>query len=238
MLDHPLEHWEAIVGATRESSPGRSGSGLNLGFLRWAYAELALLVADDPFAPDVWQARRVKPSEGTHVRAIDWSRIPQAWLRDAAKRWSRVRVTTLTLGSVTNDARRLARFGQFLASSTHVRWPRDLNRQAMESYLAHLSVELPPTERDGSIGTLRRFLDDAADQGLLDLRRDARVRRTDSPRRAEALRRGVSCRAAAPRRRLPRRPPTGASSTRPCPLSAPCCPPCGATRRQRSCPAS
>lgn len=187
MLDYPLEHWEGIVGAARESSPGRSGSGLNLGFLRWAYAELALLAADDPFAPGVWQARRVKPGERTHVRAIDWSRIPQPWLRDAAKRWSRVRATTLSLGSVTNDARRPARFGQFLASSTHVRWPRELNRQAIEAYLAHLSMEFPPTERDGSIGTLRRFLEEAADQGLLDLRRDARVRRTDYPRRAETV---------------------------------------------------
>ncbi len=118
---------------------------------------------------------------------IDWSRIPQHWLRDAGKRWARVRATTLTLGLVSNDARRLARFGQFLASNTRVRWPRDLTREAVEAYLAYLAVEFPATERDGSISTLRRFLEDAADQGLLDLRRDARVRRTDHPRRSEPV---------------------------------------------------
>ncbi len=51
VLDYPLEHWEAIVGEARESTPGRNGSGLNLGFLRWTYGESALLADDDPFAP-------------------------------------------------------------------------------------------------------------------------------------------------------------------------------------------
>ncbi len=88
---------------------------------------------------------------------------------------------------MSNDARRLARFGQFLASNTTVRWPRDLTREAIESYLAYLAVKFPPTERDGSISTIRRFLEDAADQGLLDLRRDARVRRSDYPRRPESV---------------------------------------------------
>ena len=51
--------------------------GLQPGVPALTYAELALLAADDPFAPDVWQARRIKPGERTHVRAIDWSRIPR-----------------------------------------------------------------------------------------------------------------------------------------------------------------
>lgn len=187
VLDHPLEHWEAVVVARPKTRPHGWSEHPDFGFLRWAYAELALLADDDPFAPDVWHSRRVKPTGPTHVRLIDWSRIPQPWLRDAAKRWGRTRAATLSLGLVCNDARRLARFGQFLATSTRVRWPRDLTRDDVEAYLAHLAVELPPTERDGSISTLRRFLDDAADQGLLDLRRDARVRRTDYPRRPESL---------------------------------------------------
>ncbi len=76
----------------------------------------------------MWQARRIRPGHETHVRSIDWGRIPQPWLRDAAKRWGRLRATTLTLGVISNDARRLARFGEYLATSTTVRWPRDLNR--------------------------------------------------------------------------------------------------------------
>lgn len=100
----------------REPNPGQHGSGLNLGFLRWAYAELSLLVDDDPFSSDVWQARRVKPGREDEVRNVDWTQISQPWLRAAAKRWAQVRATTVTLGVVSNDARRLARFGQFLAS--------------------------------------------------------------------------------------------------------------------------
>lgn len=51
LLDHPLAHWEGIVGAAKESTPGRTGSGLNLGFLRWAYYELELLEYDRPVRP-------------------------------------------------------------------------------------------------------------------------------------------------------------------------------------------
>lgn len=121
------------------------------------------------------------------MRTIDWGRIPQPWLRDAAKRWARLRVTTLTLGVISNDARRLARFANYLASQTTVRWPRDLTRPKLEAYLAHIAIELPATERDGTVSSLRMFLDDAADLGMLELRRDVRVRRGDHNRRKELV---------------------------------------------------
>lgn len=187
LLDRSLVHWEGILSEPRASSLDCRELRLDLGFLRWAYAELALLVDDDPFASDVWLARRIKPGQEDDVRSIDWTRIPQPWLRDAAKRWARVRATTLTLGVVSNDARRLARFGDYLACQTTVRWPRDLTRPKIEAYLAHIAIELSATERNGTLSTLRMFLDDAAELGLLDLRRDTRIRRGDYPRRIEAL---------------------------------------------------
>jgi integrase len=187
LLERPLAHWEGLLLAASHSAPGRNGSGIQLGFLRWAYAELELLVEDDPWESDVWYSRRIRPGHDTHVRAIDWSRIPQQWLRDAAKRWGRLRATTLTLGVVSNDARRLARFGEYLASETTVRWPRDLTRPKLEAYLARIAVELPADERYGTLSSLRMFLVDAAEFGMLDLRPDVRVRRIDYPRRPEAL---------------------------------------------------
>ncbi len=187
ILEHPLAYWEGLVVAASQRAPGRNGSGLKLGFMRWAYAELELLVDDDPWEGDVWHSRRIRPGHETHVRVIDWGRIPQGWLRDAAKRWGRLRAATLTLGVVSNDARRLARFGEYLASETTVRWPRDLTRPKLEAYLARIAVELPAVERDGTLSTLRMFLNDAAELGMLDLRADVRVRRVDYPRRAEAL---------------------------------------------------
>ncbi|MDQ1444531.1 MAG: hypothetical protein QOI20_995 [Acidimicrobiaceae bacterium] len=186
ILDLPVEFWEEAV--VRSVRPGdRCSRVLNLGFLRWAYAELSLLGPDDPFAPDIWQARRIKPGLDTDVRAIDWTRIPQPWLREAAKRWGRVRATTLTLGVVTNDARRLARFAQFLATSTTVRCSADITRDDIEAFLARIAVEHPPTEGGGTLSALRMFLDDAAENGLLELRREARVRRTDYPRPVTTL---------------------------------------------------
>lgn len=67
----------------------------------------------------------------------------------------RLRATTLTLGVVSNDARRLARFGQYLAAETTVRSPRDLTRPKLEAYLARIAVELPAVERDGTLSTRR-----------------------------------------------------------------------------------
>lgn len=70
ILEHPLAHWEGLVVAASQPAPGRNGSGLKLGFMRWAYAELALLVDDDPWAGDVWYSK-AHPAGARHPRPDD-----------------------------------------------------------------------------------------------------------------------------------------------------------------------
>jgi hypothetical protein len=149
ILDRPLEEWERLLAASTGIRPAGGNRGVQYrAFLRWSYAELSLLGDTDPFLPDRWDVRRVKPSMPARNRWVDWSGIPQPWLREAAKRWGRVRMTTQGAATVTRDAYHLTDFASFLHEHTSVRASADVTRRQIEGYSA-TSVQRAPLSMPG-----------------------------------------------------------------------------------------
>ncbi|MCA1703102.1 MAG: site-specific integrase, partial [Actinobacteria bacterium] len=188
-LDRPLEEWERLLAASTGIRPAEGNRGvLYRAFLRWSYGELSQLCDVDPFLSDRWDVRLVKPNVPARNRWVDWSGIPQPWLREAAKRWGRVRITTQGAATVTRDAYHLTDFASFLQERTSVRAAADITRSQIEGYIGRLSVNGTSDQaRSRYLGTLRQFLTAASEQELLKLHPSATVRLGDLPTTARVL---------------------------------------------------
>ncbi|MDQ6783981.1 MAG: site-specific integrase [Actinomycetota bacterium] len=187
ILDRSLDEWETLLGGTQGKPSGHAWS-----FFRWTYAELSLLVDGDPFLPDRWNVRRVKPGTMRSSFCIDWSEIPQPWLREAAKRWGRVRMATRTAKTTHRDSKGLIDFALFLHHHTSVTSSGDISRREIEAYVSHLNAHASDQQRASRLGTVRLFLRNAREQELLDLQANATVRLNDFPRPKGAVPRFLS----------------------------------------------
>jgi hypothetical protein len=148
LLDWPLERWE------RELPPvNRSDVNRQLGFLRYAWARLEELQAgggwEAEFGRDVWDLRRLglrPPSSTEGTARLRFDRIPQPWLRQLAKRWTRSRLGSgIGNAQVAADLRALTRFARFLAAAasqecTPAQTMAAVTRQVLERYLAELAT--------------------------------------------------------------------------------------------------
>src|SRR5205807_1358729 len=84
---------------------------------------------------DVWQMRRLG-FEGS--RTVRFDTIPQPWLRELAKRWTRWRISSgLGLEAATRPVRVITRFARFLAR-TGIEAITEIDRPVLERYLADL----------------------------------------------------------------------------------------------------
>ena len=191
ILDRPLVEWETMLAgiAPAKGSPDSHARS----FFRWTYAELSLLVDGDPFLLDRWDVRRVKPGTTRSSFCIDWSGIPQPWLREAAKRWGRVRMATRSAKTTHRDSKGLIDFAQFLDQRTAVTSPGDITRREIESYISHLDAgHVSDQLRSSRLSTVGLFLRNAREQELLDLQPNATVRPNDYPRPKGAVPRFLS----------------------------------------------
>jgi integrase len=105
---------------------------------------------------DVWQLRRLgHPGNQT----LDFTGIPQRWLRDLVKRWLRWRLGTgLHLEVARRGLRTLTRFARF-CDRVGVTCLAGVDRTLIEAYLADLHVELAGRQRHNDhIGGLNAFL--------------------------------------------------------------------------------
>ena len=105
---------------------------------------------------DVWQLRRLgHPGNQT----LDFTGIPQRWLRDLVKRWLRWRLGTgLHLEVARRGLRTLTRFARF-CDRVGVTCLAGVDRTLIEAYLADLHAELAGRQRHNDhIGGLNAFL--------------------------------------------------------------------------------
>jgi integrase len=145
LLDHDEQRW-------RELSAGKSG-GWYQGFLLHA-RDVVERLRDGTgwqveYARDVWRLHTLpgltmnaghSPDARNHLR---FDRLPQPWLRELAKRWCRLRLSSgLAVGTVLIDLSALTRFSLVLQHSTPpVDALAQIDRSLLERYLAWLSTQ-------------------------------------------------------------------------------------------------
>jgi hypothetical protein len=152
LLDHDEDTWLAIADGTANDSLGRA----LLLYARRAVADLAETGGwEGEYPRDIRRMHRLG-FEGRHTLRFD--RIAQPWLRELAKRWVRLRLSS-GLGLEAGGGRvvvAIGRFSQFL-TTVGVEHIDQLDRQLLERYLADLHREPHPQHRSTHIGLLNGF---------------------------------------------------------------------------------
>ena len=185
LLDQPVQEW------CRNFSlrPHSSARGL-LSYAHRAVEDLARGHGWDAEYPhDTWRLRSLG-FDGPHA-ALRFGRIPQPWLNDLAKRWTRSRLTTGISPSLARSSlAAVTRFGQFLRTAGEDMQLSNIDRELLERYLAYLGTAVPGTrDRIMHVGQLNMFLQAVRrhqwDGGLLPA--TAAIFREDYPRPPELL---------------------------------------------------
>jgi hypothetical protein len=139
------------------------------------------------WASDRWPLRELPHSDlHSTVRAgsVLFSGIPQPWLKEAAKCWTRARL--LHGGAPTtmhNYVQHVSTFGEWLADrAPAVSSPAQVTRAVLEDWLlAVRSSGLAPASQAARVTAVRLFLDEQWDDGL-----DGLPHRCDPRRRSPA----------------------------------------------------
>jgi len=152
LLDHNEGTWLTIADGMVNDSLGRA-------LLLYAHRAVADLAEtggwEAEYPRDVWRMHRL--GFDGH-RTLQFDRITQPWLRELAKRWVRLRLSS-GLGLEAGGARAvvaISRFSRFLAA-VGVEHIEQLDRQLLERYLADLAHERHPQRRSAHIGLLNGF---------------------------------------------------------------------------------
>lgn len=189
LLDRTEAQWRA---AYNEHAPADPNARSLLTYARRRVDDLLDAGGwDGEYPRGVWQLRRLgHPGNQT----LDFTGIPQPWLRELVKRWLRWRLGTgAHLEVARRGLRTMTRFARY-CDRTGVTGTTDVDRTLIESYLADLHAELAGTQRHNDhIGGLNAFLhgvrqhrwDDALPATAL-IFPDDYPKRTDRPPRALA----------------------------------------------------
>jgi integrase len=147
LLDLPEQAWRQRH-AQQCPKLAHRGSRALLGF---AWRQIEDLAGgrgwDAEYPRDVWRLRSLGIHDGP-TACLYFDKIPQPWLRELAKRWTRWRLTTsLSAETAARGVRALARFGAFLASDEAGAGDiGKVDRAVLERYLAGLHAELAGTK--------------------------------------------------------------------------------------------
>jgi hypothetical protein len=189
LLDHTEAQWRALAEAElpRDPAAGR--------FVIYASRRVADLAEgrgwETEFARDVWLMRRLG---GPGNQTLDFTGIPQPWLRELAKRWLRTRLAAgLNLETVRRGLRSLTGFAAF-CERLHITALAEVNRDVIERYLADLHAEWAGRQRHNDhIGQLASFLQAIRQHHWDDtLPATALVFSDDQPKRPRYLPRALS----------------------------------------------
>jgi integrase len=186
LLDRTEQEWRAAF--------GKRGTAIAL--LAWSRRQVADLTAgtgwDAEYPRNAWQMHRLG-FEGRPV--LDFSGIPQPWLKDLAKRWIRWRLSTgLSLeAGARRPLRVLIRFAPFL-HARGVTGADGISRTLLEDYLADLQSGLGSRPEQGvHVSTIGLFLSTVRQHGWDPaLPPGAMIFPGDQPRRAERLPRALA----------------------------------------------
>ncbi len=155
-LDRPAEEWQSRF---NEAMGWKDRSRLEAMFT-FAARHLGDLADppgwDNEFPRDVWQLRRL--GFPTTTRQMRFDRIPQPWLRELAKRYTKYRLSIgLSTVHVTRD---LAAIDDLAAAlPTRDAGPQHLTRTALEHWLGELHASgRPPKKFAGDMSSVATFL--------------------------------------------------------------------------------
>jgi integrase len=149
---------------------------------------------DVEYPRDIWRLRNLGITEGPG--RIRFDQIGQPWLKQLAKRWIRLRLSSgLGAGSATKAALTISRFSQFLASPpVAVDRLDQVDRALLERYLADLHTELAGRRvHTDHVGQLHLFLQTIRRHGWDDsLPANAMIHSEDFPKRGQLLPRALA----------------------------------------------
>ena len=188
LLERTEQEWREQFG-----KPPTAAAGALLVFARRQVADLAEGTGwDAEYGRDTWQAHRLGYDGRT---TLDFSGIPQPWLKDLAKKWIRWRLATgLTLNSgAIVPLRTLTRFAAFL-DAAGITGAGGISRAVLEDYLASLQASLGGRhEHRTQVGTLGMFLTTVRQHDWdPSLPATAMIFPGDQPRRPELLPRALA----------------------------------------------
>ncbi len=153
LLDRTEEAWRAQIG---RPAPKDSNPRALLIYARRRVEDLAEAGGwETEYPRDVWRMRRLG-FDG--ARTVRFTEIPQLWMAELAKRWTRWRLSSgLGLEAAVRPVRVITRFARFLAS-VGVERINQIDRAVLERYLADLHAEMAGSQRHGDhIGLLNAF---------------------------------------------------------------------------------
>jgi integrase len=186
LLDRTEQEWREGFGRKRSNAAA---------LLAWSRRQVTDLAEgsgwDAEYPSDAWQMHRLG-FEGRNV--LDFSRIPQPWLKDLAKRWIRWRLST-GLG-LEAGGRRPLRFLTRLAVFLRARGitaADGISRAVLEDYLADLHAALTGRPEHGAhVSAIGLFLTAVRQHGWAGLPPDAMIFPGDQPPRSEPLPRALA----------------------------------------------
>lgn len=190
ILDVALTEWERRVG---EHPRGR-GAPHPVAFARYAFDVLTVRATASRllYDTDVWDLRRLGPSQPGGPRTIRFDDITIEWLRTAIKQWARLRVARIRASTVAGNVIHLRSFASFLQQFHPDKTdPSQLTRSVIEDYLASLARPAGQAPASKHISSLAVFLDDCRVHEWVTLPDSARVLRADFPRKLRPLARAL-----------------------------------------------
>jgi integrase len=149
----------------RSLSPsGADKSGRRGALLAYARSAVAALAEgpgswDAEYPRDTWRLRRLGIT-GRGTANLRFGGIPQPWLKDLAKRWTRWRISTgLSMSACYQGVRAITRFAAF-AAHAGIQGLHQADRELLERYLASLHHDLAGNSRAilENVGELNTFL--------------------------------------------------------------------------------
>jgi len=187
LLDRTEQEWRAAFGKKRSNATA---------LMAWSRRQVADLAEgagwEAEYPRDAWQMHRLGFG-GKNV--LDFSRIPQPWLKDLAKRWIRWRLSTglgLEAGGV-RPLRILTRLAAFLCARG-ITGTGGIGRAVLEDYLAALHADMGDRPEHGAhVSTIGLFLTAVRQHGWAPaLPPDAMILPGDQPPRTELLPRALA----------------------------------------------
>ena len=189
-----LQAWRQRFLARAQWSNGDSGRALLI-YVHRKVEQLHLGQGWDVEYPrDTWRLRNLAVAEGPG--RIRFDRIAQPWLKQLAKRWIRLRLSSgVGAGSATKAASAITRFSQFLASpAVAVDRIEEIDRALLERYLADLHTEMAGRKIHGDhVSQLHLFLQAIRRHGWdTALPANAMLHSEDFPKRGQLLPRALA----------------------------------------------
>ncbi|BAY29190.1 integrase family protein [Nostoc carneum NIES-2107] len=141
------------------------------------------------YKKDVWDCRNlgISPGVGKYCYRLTFSDISQPWILDAAKRYIKFTLSTLSFSSGSEKLLAIKRLSRFLAKSYPNISPQELDRSVIIDFLAHLAgTKLSISTRCHTIGGIRGFLEMSYQNQWLEISRYL-IRDEDFPKRPKSV---------------------------------------------------